>query len=53
MKLIPKDTLIKSEREALNNLQQKDDIIITKVGKGDAVAKMDVILAIIKRIDPT
>ena len=53
VKLIPKDTLIKSEREALNNLQQKDDIIITKVAKGDAVVKMDVILAIIKRIDPT
>ena len=42
MKPIHKDNWAKSEREALKNLQQRDDITITKADKGDAVVIMDV-----------
>ena len=35
VKSFPKDNLTKSEREALNNLQQRDNTIITKANKGD------------------
>ena len=42
LKPIPKDNLAKSERKALENLQQRDDIIITKADKGGAVVIMDV-----------
>ena len=37
VKPFPKDNLAKSEREALKNLQQRDDIIITNAEKGGAV----------------
>ena len=42
VKPFPKDNLTKSEREALNNLQQRDNTIITKANKGDAMVIMDV-----------
>ena len=42
VKSFPKDNLTKSEREALNNLQQRDSTIITKANKGDAMVIMDV-----------
>ena len=41
MKPTPKDNITKSEREALKNLQQRVDIIITKANKGGAVMIMD------------
>ena len=42
VKPIPKDNLTKSEREALKNLQQRNDIIIIKADKRGAVVKMHV-----------
>ena len=36
-KATPKDNLNKKEREAIKNLQERDDIIITKADKGGAV----------------
>ena len=33
-KKLPRDNLTKSEREALLNLQKRNDIIITKTNKG-------------------
>ena len=42
VKPIPKDNLLKSEREALKNLQQRNDIIIIKADKRGAVVKMHV-----------
>ena len=40
-KKLPRDNLTKSEREALLNLQTRNDIIITKADKGDAVMIVD------------
>ena len=42
VKPIPKDNLLKSEREALKNLQQRNDIIIIKADKRGAVVKIHV-----------
>lgn len=42
LKRIPSDNLGKSEREVLKDLQQIDDIVITKAKKGDAVGIIDV-----------
>ena len=42
VKPIPKDNLTKSEREALKNLQQRNDIIIIKADKRGAVVKIHV-----------
>ena len=42
MKPIPKDSLLKSEREALKNLQQRNDIIIIKADKRGTVVKIHV-----------
>ena len=36
-KKLPRDNLAKSEREALFNLQERNDIITTKANKGDTV----------------
>ena len=41
-KKIPRDNLTKSEREALLNLQKRNDIIITKADKGSAVVILDI-----------
>ena len=41
-KIVPKDNLSKEERNALNNLSQRTDIIITKAGKGGAVVIWDI-----------
>ena len=42
VKPIPKDNLLKSEREALKNLQQRNDIIIIKADKRGVVMKIHV-----------
>lgn len=42
VKPIPKDNLLKSEREVLKNLQQRNDIIIIKADKRGAVVKIHV-----------
>ena len=39
---IPKSNLTKNETDALQQLSQRDDILITKVDKGGAVLIMDV-----------
>ena len=41
-KKLPRDNLTKSEREALLNLQKRNDIIITKADKGGAVVILDI-----------
>ena len=41
-KAIPKSNLTKNETDALQQLSQRDDILITKVDKGGAVLIMDV-----------
>ena len=41
-KAIPKSNLTKNETDALQQLNQRDDIIITKAGKGGAVVIIDV-----------
>ena len=41
-KKLPRDNLTKSEREALLNLQKRNDMIITKADKGDAVVILDI-----------
>ena len=41
-KKFPRDNLTKSEREALLNLQKRNDIIITKADKGSAVVILDI-----------
>ena len=41
-KKLPRDNLAKSEREALLNLQKRNDIIITKADKGGAVVILDI-----------
>ena len=41
-KKLPRDNLTKSEREALLNLQKRNDIIITKADKGGTVAILDI-----------
>ena len=41
-KKIPRDKLMKSEREALLNLQKRNDIIVTKAGKRCAVVTLDI-----------
>ena len=41
-KAIPKSNLTKNEADALQQLSQRDDILITKVDKGGAVLIMDV-----------
>ena len=38
----PRDNLTKSERETLLNLQKRNDIIVTKADKGDAVVILDI-----------
>lgn len=42
MEPISKDDLTNSRRKAMRNLQQRDDIIITKADKGGAVVIMNV-----------
>ena len=41
-KAIPKSNLTKNETDALQQLSQRDDIIITKADKGGAVVIIDV-----------
>ena len=41
VKKLPRDNLTKSEREALLNLQKRDEIIIAKTDKGGAVVILD------------
>ena len=41
-KATPKSSLTKNERHALQQLSQRDDIIITKADKGGAVVIIDV-----------
>ena len=41
-KKLPRDNLTKSEREALLNLQKRNDMIITKADKGGAVVILDI-----------
>ena len=41
-KNFPCDNLTKSEREALLNIQKRNDIIITKADKGGAVVILDI-----------
>ena len=41
-KKLPRDNLAKSEREALVNLQKRNDIIITKADKGGVVVILDI-----------
>ena len=40
-KAIPKSNLTKNETDALKQLSQRDDIIITKAGKGGEVVIID------------
>ena len=42
VKKLPRDNLTKSEREALLNLQKRDEIIIAKTDKGGAVVILDI-----------
>ena len=42
VKKLSRDNLTKSEREALLNLQKRNDIIITKADKGGTVAILDI-----------
>ena len=41
-KKLPRDNLTKSEREALHNLQKRNDMIITKADKGSAGVILDI-----------